>query len=457
VTTRRPRLLWRVVAYGIAMLALASGASFLVGTWVAQPAAEVPARPSTAWIAWHLLDRASDPAALEDELDDLKRRSRIEMSLFEADGRLIASNESPPPNPLSPNDLVRLAAQPTRFADGVGEVATLDAAGTVVRYVRVRYPVAELPLGVTFAQLGVILAILALLSLALARSVTAPVERLLGLTRSFGAGDLSARAKSTRNDEIGDLARAFDEMADRITALRRSEKELLANVSHELRTPLARIRLALELVRSGDATRADGYFVDIEDDLSELEALLNEILTTARLDIARGTGGEASPPLRLEALEGRAVIDAARARFAARHPERTLAANVESNLPEVSADPVLLRRALDNLLDNAVKFSDPTDAVELDGVRGDQPESLVIRVRDHGIGIAPDDVGRVFEPFFRGDRSRTRATGGVGLGLAVARRIVEAHAGTISVESSAAAGTCFRVVVPARREQPIAE
>ncbi|HEX6275469.1 MAG TPA: HAMP domain-containing sensor histidine kinase [Polyangiaceae bacterium] len=457
MTSRRPRLLVRVFLYGIAMLALASGASFLVGTYAPRPGSEVPTRPSTAWIAWHMLDRASDPVALRDELDELSRRSRISISLFEADGRLIASNSNPPPNPLPPSGVARLAEQPTRFDEGVGEVATLDPSGKVVRYARMRYPVTEAPVGVAVAQLGVILGILGLLSLALARSVTGPVERLLGLTQAFGAGDLSVRAKSARNDELGDLARAFDEMADRITALRRSEKELLANVSHELRTPLARIRLALELVRSGDASRAEGYFGDIDEDLSELESLLNDIMTTARLDIARGAGGEALPPLRLEPLQGRAVIDAARSRFAARHPERTLGGTVESDLPAVTADPVLLRRVLDNLLDNAVKFSEPTEAVELEGSRGSEPESLVIRVRDRGAGIPHEDVGRVFEPFFRGDRSRTRSTGGVGLGLAVARRIVEAHSGTISVESSADTGTCFRVVVPARREQPNAE
>jgi signal transduction histidine kinase len=439
----------RVAAYGVAILVLASAASFLVGTYAVQPGAEVPSRPSTAWIAWHLLDRAENPAVLRDELDELRARSRIEMSLFEPDGRLIASNASSPPGALSRRELERLSVQPTRFADGAGEVAAFDGEGKLIRYARVRYPVAEASFGVTLLQLGVILVILGLLSFALARSVTRPVERLLGLTRAFGGGDFAARAASTRNDEIGDLAHAFDEMADRITALRRSEKELLANVSHELRTPLARIRLALELVRSGDATRAEGYFGDIEEDLSELEGMLDDIMTTARLDIARGAGGEALPSLRLERVEGRAVIDAARARFAARHPERTLAGSVESLLPAVSADPVLLRRVLDNLLDNAVKFSDPNETVELEGSRGSEPDSLVIRVRDRGIGIPDADVSRVFEPFFRSDRSRARATGGVGLGLAVARRIVEAHAGTISVERGAASGTCFRVVVPA--------
>ncbi|HEX6765500.1 MAG TPA: HAMP domain-containing sensor histidine kinase, partial [Polyangiaceae bacterium] len=365
--SRKPRLLLRVYLYGIAMLALAIGASFLIGTYAARPASEVPTRPSTAWIVWHLLDLRNDPETLRRELADLERRSHIQMSLFEADGRLIASSLRPPPEPLSASELSRLSTEPSRFTnDGEGEVAALDAAGRVVRYARVRHPAVTGPTpAVTLAQLGVILAMLALVSIPFARSVTAPVEELATLTRAFGAGDLSARAKSSRNDEIGDLARAFDEMADRILALRRSEKELLANVSHELRTPLARIRLALELVRSGDKARANGYFADIEEDLSELEELLDGIMTTTRLDIARGSAGETLPPLRVEALEGRAVIDAARSRFTARHPERKLTGSIDPDLPEVSADPVLLRRAIDNLLDNAVKFSEPADSIEL--------------------------------------------------------------------------------------------
>lgn len=448
---RRPHLLFRVYLYGISMLALATGASFVVGTYVLQPAVDVPSRPSTAWIAWHLIENADKAELLAHELEDLKRRSRIEMTLFEADGRRIASNVANPPGALSSSEVARLAQHPTYFAEGTGVVASLDGDGKVRRYARVRYPVAELPLGVAAAQLAVALGVLAVLSIPLARSVTAPVERLAKLTRAFGAGDLSVRVKTDRRDEIGDLARAFDEMADRVVVLRRSEKEMLANVSHELRTPLARIRLALELVRGGSATRADSYLADIEEDLAELEQLLDGIMTTARLDLARGVSGEALPPLKLEAVAGAKLLEAARARFKVRYPNRSLGGFGADDLPQVSADPAMLRRVIDNLLDNAVKFSEPADAIELEGVRGGPPDTLVIRVRDHGMGITEADLGRVFEPFFRSDRSRARSTGGVGLGLAVARRIVEAHDGSIAVESSKSAGTCFTVSVPARQ------
>ncbi len=447
--TRRvwPRLALRVYLYGVLMLALATGASFVVGDYVLRPAVDVPTRPSTAWIAWHLMENADDSRAVSAQLTDLWHRSRIEMSLFDSSGRLLASNARQPFQPLSAGELARLPLEPTRFADGVGVVAALKA-GKVQRYARIRYPMPALPVGVAAAQLAVALLVLALLSIPLARSITAPVERLAALTRAFGKGEWKTRAGSDRNDEIGDLARAFDEMANRIAALRRSEKELLANVSHELRTPLARIRLALELVRSGDAARASSYLADIEEDLAELEQLLDGIMTAARLDLAPSSA-DALPPLHPVELEGRGLLEAAAARFAIRHPERVLRCNIADDVPELLADPVLLRRVLDNLLDNAAKFSEKPEPIELGGKFEPNPPTLVISVRDRGIGIAAEDLERIFEPFFRGDRSRARATGGVGLGLAVARRIVEAHSGTLAVESSRASGTCFWVKVPA--------
>lgn len=443
------RMLLRVYLYGILMLALAAGASFVVGTYLLAPAVESPSRPSAAWIAWHVMGLVDQPELLTRELSDLKQRARLEITLFQADGKLIASNAARAPSPLSAQALSGLAREPTKFADGWGVVATLGADRALLSYARVKYPIAVLPFGTALAQLAVALAVLAVLSIPLARSVTAPVERLATLTRAFGAGDLSARARTARSDEIGDLSRAFDEMADKIVDLRRSEKELLANVSHELRTPLARIRLALELASDGDTSRAKSYLEDIEEDLSELETLLDDVMTTARLDLARGSGGDTRPPLRRQILQGRQVLEAARARFEKRFPERELVCRVDEDVPTVDADPNLLRRVLDNLLDNAAKFSEPGVAIELEGSRGKDEGALVIRVRDRGMGIAPGELERIFEPFFRSDRSRARATGGVGLGLAVVRRIVEAHGGEVNAESDGMSGTCFSVRVPA--------
>jgi signal transduction histidine kinase len=446
---RRHRLLWRVYLYGVLMLALAGGASFLVGRYVITPAVEVPTRPSTAWIAWHLLELVDEPERLRSELADLKR-ARLGMTLFDASGRVLASSERQPPPALAQAELAQLTRAGTRFGSGMGSVALKARDGSLLRYARVTYPVQEAPLGAAMAQLAAALAVLALLSIPLARSITAPLERLAKQSRALGAGDMSARSGLHGGDEIGDLARAFDDMAERVVNLRRSEKELLANVSHELRTPLARIRMALDLVREGDTARAAGYVADIEEDLAELERLLDDVMTAARLDLSRGAAGDALP-LRRKLVSARELLDAARLRFEKRLPERELSVELASGAPDIDADPNLLRRVLDNLLDNAAKFSDSSSRIELRAHRDEQYGALSIEVLDQGIGIAPCDLERVFEPFFRADRSRTRSTGGVGLGLALSRRIVEAHGGTIAAHSELEQGSRFRVLVPAAR------
>lgn len=441
------RLLWRVYSYGILMLALAGGASFVVGTYVITPAVEGPARPSTAWIAWHLMEQLGRAEDVTQELVDLREESRMEMSFYAPDGVLLASNATPPPPPLPESELRRLSPEVTKFGGGDGFVASLDSAGKLQRYAQIRYPLPELPLGTALAQLAAALGVLGLLSIPLARSVTARVEKLTQATKAFGAGDLSVRVRSRQADEIGDLTRAFDEMADRIVQLRRSEKELLANVSHEVRTPLARIRMALDLVRDGDRTRAARYLEDIEDDLQELEELLNDVMSTARLDLARGETGDSQAPLRREKLEAGHLLEAAVTRFERRYPERRLGLHFTEDLPLIHADPTLLRRALDNLLDNAAKFSNADQDVDLRASRAASGH-LVIEVRDRGIGIAAEDLERVFEPFFRSDRSRARETGGVGLGLALVKRIVEAHEGRVEIQSDKTDGTRFVLTLP---------
>jgi len=439
------RFALRVYLYGVLMIALAAGASFLVGRYSLRPALDGPARPSSTWIAWHMAELADRPAELNAQLQDLKRRVGIELSVYELNGHLLASSAVPPPPTISDEELSHLERDGTVFGRGWGMVLEPPTARSAARYAVIHYRAPEWPNALLAKQLAVALLVLAVASIPLARSITAPLASLSALVRRFGAGDLGARMRSTRRDEFGALARAFDDMADRIAQLRRSEKELLANVSHELRTPLARIHLALELVMDGDREKASSYLADIGDDLAELERLLDDVMSAARLDLARDKGGDALPPLHFERLSGRSLILAAAARFAVRYPERTLECHVPDELPMVDADPVV-RRVFDNLLDNARKYSEAP--VELSAQESADGAHLVVAVKDRGVGIAPEDRIRIFEPFFRSDPSRTRATGGVGLGLAVVRRIVEAHRGTIEVESELGAGTRFVVTLP---------
>jgi signal transduction histidine kinase len=281
-----------------------------------------------------------------------------------------------------------------------------------------------------------------------ARWIVEPLDAMTRASRALGSGDLTARTGLRRRDELGEVGRAFDEMADRVQALLLAERELLANVSHELRTPLARIRVALDIASEGDGQTGRASMAEIAVDLTEIEALIDDILTTSRLDIAAGKGDAAGFPLHRAEVPARELCDRATERFRARHPMRPFGATVAEGAGKVSADPVLFRRVLDNLLDNADKYSaDPAAPVTLrvEAVAG----GVVFAVSDRGVGIPPEDLRRVFAPFFRGERSRSRVSGGVGLGLTLAKRIVEAHGGRIEVTSKVGEGTTVRVTVPA--------
>jgi signal transduction histidine kinase len=235
-----------------------------------------------------------------------------------------------------------------------------------------------------------------------------------------------------------------------VTELLRAERELLANVSHELRTPLSRIRIAVALASEaeGDMVVARESLADIAGDLDELERLISDVFTAARLDLGAASPAGV-PPLRRRRADMRALLAHAASRFRATHPQRTLRVDVAERLPPVDADPVLLRRVIDNLLENAHKYTDrAAEPIELVARRSDDGNKIAIDVIDKGIGIAADDLPRVFRPFFRADRSRTRATGGIGLGLALAKRIVDAHGGTIELVSAPNEGTRARVRLP---------
>ncbi|HEY4016855.1 MAG TPA: HAMP domain-containing sensor histidine kinase [Polyangiaceae bacterium] len=282
-----------------------------------------------------------------------------------------------------------------------------------------------------------------------ARWIVSPLETLSKSARALGRGDLRTRTGLTRNDELGEVGRAFDEMAERVESLLLAERELLANVSHELRTPLARIRVALDLAgEAGSPEDGRASLGEIQSDLAEIETLIDDILTAARLEIEGGRAPTAGFELHVEPVAPETVCERAASRFRTRHPRRRLEVYSGGGLPAIEADPMLLRRALDNLLDNADKYSPDADAPVVLRATA-RFGKVTFEVIDAGVGIEPHDLPRVFTPFFRGDRSRSRGTGGVGLGLTLAKRIVVAHAGTIALESAVGSGTTVRVVLPA--------
>jgi signal transduction histidine kinase len=395
--------------------------------------------------AQHVAFDRKNPAALRDTMEWLRVELGIHTTLFSPEGKLIASNHALVPAPLPRDQVARLPVRsflpgprPDTLAVGIHESGELVAYVITDRFeFRSRFS-RQFILALT------ILSLVFTASLLFARSLGRPLRKLASVARAFGSGQLDARARLDRRDELGAVAKAFDDMADRITALLQSQRELLANVSHELRTPLARIRVALDLATDGDAEASREALANISTDWGDLERLVEDVLAAARLDL--GSSAPGGLPLRRDRVNLTELALAALTRFQVVYPSEQLELELADDLPLIIGDGALLRRVIDNLVDNSRKYSEPRSTVTLRVFR--QGERAVISVIDRGMGIDAADLPHIFTPFFRADRSRTRKTGGVGMGLALVRRIVNAHGGEIEVKSEVGQGTEVQVRLP---------
>jgi two-component system, OmpR family, sensor kinase len=420
---KRPRLVLRIYLIGLAQVAALLFALAIVRDVDRSERRRAPPDLKLAqYVVEDVIAGTSDPAVLQARLQGLKEQVGLAVTLRDPQGKILAST----------------GAEQSRQGPGHFEFDT--AVGRVTAALPPPPPPspsrALLPLALMLGLVG----ISAILT---AAWLGRPLSVLSNAARALGAGNLASRANLRRNDELGDVAAAFDEMAERVGELIRAQRELLANVSHELRTPLARIHVALDLAAEGDAAQATTSLREIADDLAELERLIGDILASARFELAEGMASPAQPPLRLARFPAGDLVDDAAARFRTAHPERALEVADQSRGALITADRMLLRRALDNLLDNAAKHSEASAPVALSVSASDG--QVVLEVRDRGAGIAPEDQKRLFTPFFRADRSRARQTGGLGLGLLLTRRIVEAHGGDLELTSAPRAGTTVRI------------
>lgn len=277
----------------------------------------------------------------------------------------------------------------------------------------------------------IIVAIALLVPIALwSRSHWRALQSVSRMADDFGAGKLSARARLRKSDTVYPLAERINHMAGRIEDLMESQRSLLHSVSHELRTPIARLEFGLELL---DARAADPdlsrRIAAMEGDLRELNSLVNELLDMSKLDSER-------------ALQRRSVdLDALLRECCATLPpsSQEIACELDPGLGTLEGDPRLLGRAVGNLLRNAQKYA--ATRIVLSARR--DAHGIEIAVDDDGPGIPEDERDRIFDPFYRLDRSRDRATGGFGLGLSIARKAINLHGGALTVTSSMLGGARF--------------
>jgi len=285
------------------------------------------------------------------------------------------------------------------------------------------------------------LGLAAVLSLGLSRQIIRPVEALTAATRKMEKGDLTQRVAVNSKDEIGQLAHAFNAMADGLGRADELRRNMVSDVAHELRTPLANVRGYLEAVRDGlmEPTPA------LIDSLHE-EAMLLTRLVDDLQELALAEAGQlklaCAPAFPADLITG--AVAAAHPRAADK--ALSLRADLPDALPLINVDAARIAQALRNLIDNAIAHTAAGGEVVVSAREGDG--GIAISVRDTGEGIAPEHLPFVFERFYRADPSRDRATGGRGLGLAIVKQWVTAHHGEVRVESALGRGATFTIRLP---------
>jgi two-component system sensor histidine kinase CpxA len=311
--------------------------------------------------------------------------------------------------------------------------------------------------------LGITIAIVSsgLICYLLAWSMTSPVTRLRKAAQSLAAGDLSARAGAPvggRSDELAELMRDFDRMAERIEGLVDSQSRLLKDVSHELRSPLARLSVALGLARQRAASEAGPEAAPelelalnrIELEADRLNQLIQRLLTISRLE--SGTDGLHKTTLSLRELVAQVAHDAEY-----ETPGRGCRVTAEATADAadefvVEADPDLLRSAVENVVRNATRYTAEGTTVEVRLERrraANGEEEIIVRVLDSGPGVPDEALSKIFEPFYRLDDARNRQTGGAGLGLSIADRAIRLHGGQLRASNRKEGGLEVEIRIPA--------
>jgi len=281
----------------------------------------------------------------------------------------------------------------------------------------------------------------AVLAIGLSHHILGPIEALTAAARRMEKGDLSQRVEVKSGDEIGELSRAFNAMAESLARLEELRRNMVTDVAHELRTPLSNIRGYLEALRDGMVKPSRELLDSLYEEVMLLNRLVDDLQELALAE-ARQLRLERRPVALASIVDN--AVEAARPRATAKGIK--LQVHLPEDLPLVDVDPQRIGQALGNLLSNALTHTPSGGEVVIAAqARGTEVE---VSVSDTGEGIPPEHLPYIFERFYRVDKSRSRATGGTGLGLAITKQLVEAHGGRIEVESEVGRGTRFTFTLP---------
>jgi two-component system sensor histidine kinase CpxA len=404
---------------------------------------------SSGAIAVDEAERGGDSAAAA-YIGRIQSETHLKTCLFDLAGSLVAGSDCGSFQSMTSHVT---ASKPSNFSMryGIARVAVRLKGSNGHEYIFAT----ELPAGPRAAfginrttialQWGVALLVSGFICYLLTRYLTTPILRLREASQQLAVGDLSIRAAvgmERRHDELGDLVRDFNAMASRIEELVSRQRQLISDVSHELRSPLARLNVALDLgrERKGD----DPAFDHMEQDIKLLSEMIGRLLTLARLD----TSAAPIPmmPLDLTKLVSEVVRDADFESL-----ERNGGVRVVSNGQHfVRGNAELLHSAIENVVRNAVRYTQsgtPVDVV-LECATRSNASFARLTVRDYGSGVPESELTNIFQPFYRVADARDRQSGGVGLGLAIADRVIRIHGGTIRAENAELQGLQVEILLP---------
>lgn len=293
---------------------------------------------------------------------------------------------------------------------------------------------------------GVLALVLLILATVFARRLSRPLRNLTAAAQSVAAGNLDIQVPGTRIRELDELADAFNRMAHALADADRQRRQMTADVAHELRTPLAIIKGRLEGLQDGVYQATPAQVGRLLEETALLERMIDDLRTLALAEAGQ-------LPLYPEQVDPRDLLEDVAAAFTSQAATQGIDLRVEApdTLPPISVDPQRMSQVFANLVTNALRYTPKGGCVTLCGEldrSGATECGVVLRVRDTGRGIAPEDLSHIFDRFWRADRSRARSSGGSGLGLAIARQIVVAHGGTIQASSDVGQGTTMTITLP---------
>jgi two-component system, OmpR family, sensor histidine kinase CpxA len=367
------------------------------------------------------------PKSFEEYVQRSMKEAGTEIALFDSSGKPLVAQSSPEVDGVAAE--IKQTGQHVSHITALGRLTwgrpvPAPSGKTYIFVSRLRQP--YIPRGLP--PLGILLSIVAagVISYLLALYLTSPVKTLKSVVQSFAEGNLAARVTPqlrNRHDELADLGREFDHMAERIEALISSQKRLLADISHELRSPLARLTVALELARKNTSGKGVGALDRIEMETERVNKLVGQLLALTRLE----SGAERVPPetVALEDLVQQVIDDA---NYEAKPLHKEVKA-VQLDSCRVRGSQELLRSGIENVVRNAIRYTAEGSAVEV--ALSAKLDTALVTVRDYGPGVPEAELDHIFEPFYRVSEARERSSGGVGLGLSIAERTIKLHGGSI--------------------------